>query len=117
MQGLTIIVASPDRERFRSALEVAAASAALGRATRLFLQGAAASLLQPSVEEAELEASGAPGRHQLMEETLALGATLTVCQSGIALAGMRADRLPDGVDTGGLVELLATARDHQIVMA
>ncbi len=43
MQGLTIIVAGADEERFRSALEVAAANAALDRTTRVFLQGAAAS--------------------------------------------------------------------------
>jgi predicted peroxiredoxin len=119
MQGLTIIVAGADEERFRSALEVAAANAALDRTTRVFLQGAAASLLQPlaaGVDEPK-DVIGVPTLAQLLEEALALGASVTVCQSGLALAGMRADRLPEGVETGGLVELLASGRNHQLLMA
>ena len=119
MQGLTIIVAGADKERFRSALEVAAANSALDRTTRVFLQGAAASLLQLSAAEVE-EADGVvgvPTLMQLLVEALALGASVTVCQSGLALAGMRADQLPEGVETGGLVELLASGRNHQLLMA
>ena len=119
MQGLTIIVASADEERFRSALEVAAANAALDRTTRVFLQGAAASLLQRLTAEAEdlLGKIGTPTLAQLLEEALALGASVTVCQSGLSLAGLRADQLPEGVETGGLVELLASGRNHQLLMA
>ena len=119
MQGLTIIVAGADEERFRSALEVAAANAALDRTTRVFLQGAAASLLQPLAAEVEKpkDVLGVPTLAQLLEEALALGASVTVCQSGLALAGMRADQLPEGVETGGLVELLASGRNHQLLMA
>ena len=119
MQGLTIIVASADEERFRSALEVAAANAALDRTTRLFLQGAAASLLQPvaAASEDPSNPAGMPSLAQLLEEALALGASVTVCQSGLAMAGMRADQLPKGVETGGLVELLASGRTHQLLMA
>ena len=119
MQGLTIIVAGADEERFRSALEVAAANAALDRTTRVFLQGAAASLLQRlALEVEEPEGNlGTPTVAQLLDEALALGASVTVCQSGLALAGMRADQLPDGVETGGLVELLASGRNHRLLMA
>ena len=119
MQGLTIIVAGPDEERFRSALEVAAANAALDRTTRVFLQGGAASLLRfsPAQVEEPQAAPGMPSLAQLLEEALALGASVTVCQSGLALAGMRADQLPEGVETGGLVELLASGRTHQLLMA
>ena len=119
MQGLTIIVAGPDEERFRSALEVAAANAALDRTTRVFLQGAAASLLRfsPAQVEEPQGTQGTPSLAQLLEEALALGASVTVCQSGLALAGMRADQLPEGVETGGLVELLVSGRTHQLLMA
>ena len=119
MQGLTIIVASADEERFRSVLEVAAANAALDRTTRVFLQGAAASLLQRLDAEAKEPQGmmGVPTLAQLLEEALALGASITICQSGLALAGMRADQLPGGVETGGLVELLASGRNHQLLMA
>jgi predicted peroxiredoxin len=120
MQGLTIIVASADPERFRSALEVAAANAALDRPTRIFLQGTAAGLLGPGRlgpgRPAE-EAAGVPTIGELLEETIALGALVTVCQSGLALAGLRADQLPWGIEAAGLVEILATARDHQMLMA
>jgi len=119
MQGLTIIVAGADEDRFRSALEVAAANAALDGTTRVFLQGAAASLLQLLAAEVEtpLGMGGTPTLTQLLDEALALGASVTVCQSGLALAGMRADQLPAGVETGGLVELLASGRYHQLLMA
>ncbi len=119
MQGLTIIVAGADEERFRSALEVAAANAALDRTTRVFLQGAAASLLRPLAAEVEKPQGieGTPTLAQLLDEALALGASVTVCQSGLALAGMRADQLPEGVETGGLLELLASGRNHQLLMA
>lgn len=112
MQGLTIIVASADPVRFQSALEVAAASAALGRPTRLFLQSDAARLLRTGDG-----APADPGTLDLLPEALALGAQVTVCQSGLALAGMRADALPDGIDTGGLVELLSGAAGDQLLMA
>ncbi len=105
MQGLTIIVATGDAARFQAALEVAAANAALGRRTRLFLQSEAVQLLR-SVDD-----------QHLLGEAIALGATVTACQSGLALAGMSAEALPEGVDTGGLVELLSSRGDDQLLMA
>jgi predicted peroxiredoxin len=108
MPGLTIIVATGDPERFRAALEVAAANAALGHGTRLFLQSNAVPLLRPNREEA--------GR-ELLGEAIALGAAVTVCQSGLAMAGMSAAELPAGVETGGLIELLSTNKGDQLLMA
>jgi predicted peroxiredoxin len=107
MSGLTIIVASGDPARFAAALEIAAANAALGRRTRLFLQSDAVQLLRQD----------AASNTELLGEAIALGASITLCQSGLALAGMTADRLPAGVETGGLVELLATSGDDQLLMA
>ena len=107
MSGLTIIVAGSDPARFHASLEIAASNAALGRRTRLFLQSGAVSLLQPQAD----------GRLDLLGEAIALGASVTACQSGLALAGMSAEQLPEGVDTGGLVELLATRGDDQLLMA
>ena len=119
MPGLTIIVAGTDPERFHSALSLAAANAAMGRRSRIFLQGAAASLLA----ETQIPGDEARSRHgvptlcELIEETLAMGGELIVCQSGLALAGLRADQLPRGAVTGGLVELLATRGEDQLLMA
>ncbi len=112
MRRLTIIVAGGDPARLRSALEVAAAQAALDRPARLFLQGDAAILLRSDDVRA-----GLPSLRQMLDEALALGVEVTVCQSGLALGGMTAAELPAGVETGGLVELMASAGDDQLLMA
>ena len=106
MPGLTIIVATADPARFGAALEVAAANAALGHPTRLFLQSAAVPLLRKL-----------PNPPELLGEAIALGASVTVCQSGLAAVGMSAMALPAGVETGGLVELLSHLGEDRLLMA
>lgn len=108
MRGLTIIVAAADPVRLRAALEVAAAQAALGRPARLFLQSDAAPLLRHGTDEMLAH---------MLKEGLALGVAVTVCQSGLASTGMSASELPDGVETSGLIEILASAADDQLLMA
>lgn len=112
MPGLTIIVAGADPCRFEAALELAAANAALGHRTRLFLQSNAVSLLRRAAPR-----KGEMVPFPLLGEALALGASITLCQSGLALAGMTAEQLPDGIETGGLVGLLATRGEDQLLMA
>jgi predicted peroxiredoxin len=114
MPGLTVILASADAERARAGLEVAAANAALGQPTHMFVQGVAARLLG---ELDRAAAPGAPTLGMLLEEAMALGVTVTVCQSGLALAGLRADCLPPGIETGGLIGLLSGAGESQLLMA
>lgn len=117
---MTIIVASADQARFHAALSVAAANAALARPTRLFLQGEAAALLgegAAAAATARYQAAGLPSSSELLGEALALGVEMTVCQSGLALAGMRADELPEGIESGGLVQLLAEHADDRLLMA
>jgi peroxiredoxin family protein len=106
MPGLTIIVASGDVRRFEAALEVAAANAALGCRTRLFLQSAAVPLL-----------AGAGDALPLLAEAIALGASVSVCQTGLAAADLSAEQLPAEVETGGLVQLLSGLGGDQLVMA
>jgi predicted peroxiredoxin len=119
VRGLTIVVAGTDEERFHAALSLAAASAALGLRSRLFLQGEAARLMRDlrSAADDHRRSVGVPTLGDLLDEALALGVQLIVCQSGLALAGMHAEDLPPHVTTGGLVELLATRSDDQLVMA
>jgi predicted peroxiredoxin len=120
MRGLTIIVSSADGERFHAALSVAAAHAALERPTRLFLQGEAVTLLRSPIAwngDVRHSEAGLPTLSELLGEAMALGATVSICQSGLSLAGMSAEDLPPGIETGGLVGMLATAGDDQIVMA
>ncbi len=103
MTGLAIIVATPDPERFRSALTLAAAHAALGEATRILLDGDAVRL------------AAAP-RGELLETCFELGATITLCQSGLAAAGLDAAALDVRFDYGGMVGLLAGLGDDRLVM-
>jgi predicted peroxiredoxin len=119
MPGLTIIVAGADRERFHAALSLAAANAALGERTRLFLQGEAVRLLAPAAHATDehYHAHGIPSCEELLQEALALGTEIKVCQSGLAMAGMSAEALPTGIMAGGLVELLAKRGEDQLVMA
>lgn len=120
MPGLTIIVAGADPDRFHAALSLAAANAALAERSRVFLQGEAAGLLEPadpSEADRRREEHGVPMLHELLTEALAMGVEVIACQSGLALAGMSAERLPPGVTTGGLVELLAGRRGDQLVIA
>lgn len=119
MPGLTIIVATADPDRFHAALSVAAANAALDKRTRIFLQGEAAGLLRDASSPADAERTrhGVPTVAQLVEEAQALGAEIIACQSGLALCGLSADDLPRGVTTSGLVQILTTRGDDQLVMA
>jgi predicted peroxiredoxin len=120
LPGLNIVVAGEDPGRLHAALSVAAAWAALDRPARLFLQAEAVVLLRPSANEIESRRrdAGLPDLADLLEESLALGASVTACQSGLALAGLSAEDLPAGVDTGGLVDFLAKSRpDDQLMMA
>ena len=103
MTGLGVIVAGPDLVRFRCALTLAAAQAALGGRTRLLLDSAAVRLA------AEPEA--------LLESCLELGVAITLCQSGLALAGLEAGDLDSRFDYGGMVGWLADLGDDRLILA
>ena len=114
MPGLNIIVASADGQRFYAALEAAAATAALGRSARIFLQGEAAALLRTPVAfdgDAARRAAGQPDLVSLIAEAMAMDVKLVVCQSGMALTGMTANELVPQVRTGGLVSFMAEIGD------
>ena len=120
MPGLSIIVASADGQRFYAALEAAAATAALGRSARIFLQGEAAALLRTPVAfdgDAARRAAGQPDLVSLIAEAMAMGVRLIVCQSGMALARMTASDLVPQVRTGGLVSFLSEAGPNDQLLA
>lgn len=120
VQGLTIIIAGADPERFHAALSIAAAQAALDRPAALFLQADAVRLLCRPIEapgDAPYSEVGIPTLSELFAEAKALGVEITACQSGLALAGMTAADLPGGVETGGLVDLLSRRSGDQLLMA
>ena len=117
MRGLILIVATGDGERFRAALTIAAAHAALGGRARVYCHERAVALLGPSedLDVALLAAHGLPGRAALIATALATGVEIAACQTGLALAGLAETDLPEGVETGGLIGLLADLGDDRLV--
>src|SRR5688572_29895263 len=115
MQGLSIVVAGSDPARLHAALSVASAWAALERSARIFLQAEAAGLLA-RLDDHE-GGQGQPGLRELLTESLALGVSVIACQTGLALCGLSAEHMPEGVETGGLVGFLAERADDQLMIA
>ncbi|MCW3849363.1 DsrE/DsrF/DrsH-like family protein [Sphingomonas sp. LB-2] len=100
MRGLTLLIATRDPARLRAALTLAAANAALGGRTRVYFHEEAVPLL----------ANPDP----LIATAIETGATLIACQTGLAAAGLSAEELPEGVETGGLIGLLADLGDDRL---
>lgn len=103
MRRLTIIVATTETVRFEAALEIAAATAALDQPVGMFFRGESVALLAST--------------HPLLAEAIALGVAITACQTGLAETRIAADTLPEGVEVGGLVGLLADAGDDRMLLA
>ena len=95
MRGLTVVLVSAERERLASALTLAASAAALGGRARLYFDAAAVALLVDADLSLALES----------------GVSIVACQTGLA-AGVA---LPNGVEAGGLVSLLADLGDDRLV--
>ena len=103
MRGLTIVVASADADRWKAALGMASAQAALGARTCLFLDAAAVPLL---------------GRNSdaVFETALELGVRLIACQTGMAQAGLAMTQLDQRIEAGGMTSLLAGLGDDRLVV-
>ena len=118
MRGLTIVLASPDQVRLRSALGMAAAQAALGGTARLFLDSAAVSLAASPITGADdgaHQAAGLPTLVELVDTGLALGVRIILCQSGMALADLSASSIDFRFETGGMTGLLAQLGDDRLI--
>ncbi|KQM30523.1 DsrE family protein [Sphingomonas sp. Leaf10] len=109
MRGLTIVVTAPDSDRFRAALTMACAAAALGGRARVYLHERAVGLLA-------MTAAAPPGLPDLTELRAIAdesGVELIACQTGLALTGLAADS--ERVAAGGWIDLLATLADDRLV--
>jgi predicted peroxiredoxin len=118
VRGLTVIVAVADAPRLHAALSIAAASAASGAATRVYIHGDAVGLLAGPLQAPEDErhcAAGLPMLAELFEEALGLGVRLICCQTGLLLSAIAADRLDPRIEIGGLVGLFAALGDDRLV--
>jgi len=99
VRGLTVVVVTADAARFDAALTMVAAQAALGGRARLYLHDHAVTLLATT---------------PLLDSAVELGATLIACQSAV---DAHAVSVPEGVEGGGMVGLLATLDDDRLVFA
>lgn len=118
MRGLKIVILTPDAERFRGALTVAAAQAAAGGSAALFLQHDAVRLLQDMAaprDEAHA-AAGLPTLATLFEEALGLGVAISACQSGLALCGADISALDSRVTASGALHFLRDRDDGAQVL-
>jgi len=118
LRGMTVVIATADAARFRSALGLAAAQAALGARARLLLDAAAVPLAGrlALAEEDRLSAAGLPTTDELLDTCLELGVEVLLCQSGLALAGLDLAALDPRLRAGGMVEVLATLADDRLVV-
>lgn len=119
MSGLTIIVATANPERFRAAMTLATAQAALGGRVRVYCHECAVALLRAAPDEnddgvAALTAAGLPDRPALIAMAIDCGVALIACQTGLALVGLEIEDLAGGVEAGGMVGLLASLGDDRL---
>jgi predicted peroxiredoxin len=118
VRGLTIILTGTDPDRLRSALGMAASQAALGGPARLFLDGVSARLLVGPVAaplDEQHRAAGLPTLAELLETALVLGVSISLCQSGLAMAGIGADTIDPRLRTGGMTGMMATIGDDRLI--
>ena len=117
---LALLVVSADAARLRAALILARAETALGGAARIFLQGEAVTLLRPPLSDPLDEswrAAGEPTLAELLEEALEDGVVITLCQSGLAMAGLDGSAIDARIDVTGPLAFLAHAGPHTRMLA
>lgn len=119
MQGLTIIIADVSSERFRCALSIAAAHAALDGKARIFMQGESIGIIRPPMigwEDDAYAEAGLPTLPQLFDEALKLGVRIIVCQSAMQMTGAEPRDFDARVEYGGLVSLIQTLGDDRLLV-
>lgn len=107
---LAILLVSEDPARLRTALTLARAEVALGGTAHIFLQGEAAPLLRNPVtspRDADWLATGEPNLATLFDEALEDGVAISLCQSGLAMAKIKAQEVDPRLIFSGPVAFLA----------
>ncbi len=118
MRGLTIIIADVSSIRFRAALSLACAHAALVGKARLFLSGEAVSIIRAPIsgwDDDEYALAGQPDLASLYAEALDAGVGFIVCQTGMALGNAEMSDFDPRVEAGGMISLLASLGDDRLV--
>jgi predicted peroxiredoxin len=118
LRGLTIVVADISSERFRCALSMAAAHAALGGLAKIFLSGEAVNIIREPIagwEDEAYVAAGQPALPALFREVLDLAVRVIVCQSGMQMAHATPRDYDKRIEYGGFVSLMAELGDDRLV--
>lgn len=107
---LAIMLLSAEAEKLRSALILARCEIALGGAARLFIQGPATTLVIPPISAADDEAcaaAGEPRLGQLLDEALADGLSVMLCETGLTIARSDQSRIDPRIEISGPIAFLA----------
>ena len=119
MTGLAIIVSTADQARFRAAMTLALTQSALGGRVRVYAHETAVPMLARSVRADDdsdtLAENGLPDRLDLIAIALEADVAVIACQTGMAIAGLAVEDLVDGVESGGLMSVMATLGDDRLV--
>lgn len=119
LTGLTIIIATADPARFRAALTLALTQAALGGRVRAYVHEEAVPMLarSPRIDDKsdQLAENGLPDRLDLIAIALEADVEITACQTGMAIARLDIDDLVPGVDAGGMMALMSSLGNDQLV--
>ena len=116
---MTILLLDLSSERFRGALTIAAAQAALGGRARVFCQGEAVAVLRPPIQgmaDDAHEEAGLPTLEALFEEALGLGVEIIACQSGLNLTDTDAATLDPRIAVGGPVSVLQSLGEDRLAL-
>lgn len=117
---LALLLVSADPARLRAALTLARAEIALGSSASIFLQGEAAVLLKPPIADPRDDAwvaAGEPSLAALLDEALDDGVAISLCQSGLAMAGIEASALDPRIALTGPIAFLAEVRGEMRLLA
>ncbi|WP_294392891.1 DsrE family protein [uncultured Sphingomonas sp.] len=111
---LAVLVSSDDPARLRTALGLAAAQAALGGRASLFFDALAVPVLGRCEQ---VRSDDLPSLAALLDTCLDMNVAVTVCQTGLAAAGLRAEDLDPRLTFGGMIGLLSVLPDARLVIA
>lgn len=119
---LFLTLADDSWGRAHYAFIIAAGALSLGRSVTVFAGGHSVhalarnwSGLRNITPDAELNQKGVAGFHELREAIIELGATLMVCETGLAQTGLTPDSLCETVSVCGIVTFLETAGSHSVL--
>lgn len=117
---LALLLVSADPARLRAGLTIGRAEIALGGTASIFLQGEAAGVLKPPIadpRDAAWTAAGEPTLAALLDEALDDGVAVSLCQSGLAMAGIDAAKLDPRIALTGPIAFLSDVPGEMRLLA